>query len=99
MDFVEIYSDGPLIAMFSGLLFLFISYQVLNALDYCHSLYIIHLDLQPKNILVCDNEKIKITNFKSANLLSYPINVHMYNGKSWYTALEILLGVKGLLRL
>lgn len=63
-------------------------------MDYCHSQYIIHLDLQPKNILVYDNDRIKLTNFKSAKRLFHPVNAYMYKANSWYISPEMLLGAK-----
>lgn len=69
-------------------------YQTLSALDYCHGQRIIHLDIQPKNILIDNNDMIKITNFKWAKLLTKPVYYYTRNPKTWYTAPELLLGFK-----
>lgn len=69
-------------------------YQILSALDYCHGQRIVHLDIQPKNILVNSNDLIKITNFKWAKVLTYPVHHYIRHTKYWYTAPELLLGLK-----
>ena len=42
-------------------------YQLINALDYIHSLGIAHRDLKPENLLLLDNKLIKIIDFGLSN--------------------------------
>ncbi|EFO93453.1 hypothetical protein CRE_23114 [Caenorhabditis remanei] len=44
-----------------------ISFEILNALVYLHSKKIVHRDLKPDNILIGDNEEIRITDFGMAD--------------------------------
>ena len=40
-----------------------ISYQIINAVDYCHSKGILNLDIKPPNILIFEDDKINICDF------------------------------------
>lgn len=48
--------------------------QILNGLDYIHSLNVAHRDLKPENILVDDNKQIKIADFGLSKLLDSKSN-------------------------
>ena len=51
-----------------------IIYQLLLAMDYCHSNRVIHRDLKPQNVLVNkDNLSIKLADFGLARTYYYPI--------------------------
>lgn len=51
------------------ILFLFISRQVFEGVDYIHARNIAHRDLKPENILLDDNLNVKITDFGFAKYL------------------------------
>lgn len=43
-----------------------IIYSLANALDYMHGLNVLHRDIQPKNLQLCNNSLVKLGNFASA---------------------------------
>jgi serine/threonine protein kinase len=47
----------------SETLIAYITYQILEALQYCHQSKIIHMDIKQQNILIDENLNIKITDF------------------------------------
>ena len=48
-------------------------FQLLNGIAYCHSKRIIHRDLKPQNLLLNENNLLKIADFGLARLFSIPI--------------------------
>lgn len=69
--------------------------QMLEALNYCHSLRIVHRDLKPENILI-DKGLLKIADFGLSRVMTDPfINKYSVDVVSlWYRSPEILLGCK-----
>ncbi|KAL7737761.1 hypothetical protein ACLKA6_006151 [Drosophila palustris] len=72
-----------------------ITLQVLRALKYMHSRFIIHRDLKVSNLLMTDKGSIKVADFGLARLSgqpSKPMTPQMVT--LWYRAPELLLGAR-----
>ena len=67
--------------------------QILNSLDYCRSLDIVHCDLKPENILLVNPQKalIKLIDFGSSCFVQE--RLHTYIQSRFYRAPEIILGI------
>ena len=69
-------------------------YQLINALDYIHSLGIAHRDLKPENLLLVDNKLIKIIDFGLSNFFSGEKQLETPCGSPSYAPPEIIKGEK-----
>jgi len=69
-------------------------YQLINALDYIHSLGIAHRDLKPENLLLLDNKLIKIIDFGLSNFFSEKKLLETPCGSPSYAPPEIIKGEK-----
>lgn len=70
-------------------------YQLIKGVNYCHSRRIIHRDLKPQNILVTQDQTLKIADFGLARVFTLPIKTLTHEIETlWYRAPEILLGQK-----
>lgn len=65
-----------------------IIYQLLLALDYCHSNRVIHRDLKPQNVLINKSDlRIKLADFGLARAYYYPIREYTHEIITlWYRA-------------
>lgn len=62
-------------------------YQLIKGVDYCHSKRIIHRDLKPQNILVTQDQILKIADFGLARVYSLPIKTLTHEIETlWYRA-------------
>lgn len=60
-------------------------YQILLAIDYCHSHRIMHRDLKPQNLLIDSNMKIKLADFGLARSYGLPIKTYTHEVVTlWY---------------
>ena len=70
-------------------------YQILIAVNFCHSKRILHRDLKPQNLLIDKNGIIKLADFGLARSFGIPIKTLTHEILTlWYRAPEILLGQK-----
>jgi serine/threonine protein kinase len=71
------------------------TYQILDAIQYCHSNRIMHRDLKPQNLLIDNKGVLKIADFGLARAFGLPIKTYTHEVVTlWYRAPEILLGQK-----
>ncbi|KAF0989128.1 hypothetical protein HZS_100 [Henneguya salminicola] len=68
-------------------------YQLIRAIEYCHSHRIVHRDLKPQNLLLDSEGIIKIADFGLARGLGFPIRAYTHEIVTlWYRAPELILG-------
>ena len=71
------------------------SFQLLAAIDFCHSRGVVHRDIKPHNILISKDGCLKISDFGLARAFVPPIRPWTHEVVTlWYRAPEILLGTK-----
>lgn len=70
-------------------------YQMLEGLKYCHLRSILHRDLKPQNILLCENGTVKLADFGLARAIGIPVNSYSSEVVTlWYRPPDVLLGAK-----
>ena len=67
-------------------------YQLINALEYIHSLGIAHRDLKPENLLLVENKIIKIIDFGLSNYFNGEKPLETPCGSPSYASPEIIKG-------
>ncbi|KAF1761247.1 hypothetical protein GCK72_009501 [Caenorhabditis remanei] len=69
------------------------TFQILQAMCFCHQRRVIHRDLKPQNLLVDSKGAIKLADFGLARAIGIPIRVYTHEVVTlWYRAPEILMG-------
>merc|ERR1719346_147896 len=69
------------------------TYQILQAMLFCHQRRVLHRDLKPQNLLIDKNGSIKLADFGLARAFGIPVRVYTHEVVTlWYRAPEVLLG-------
>ena len=87
----EIISNGPFTESYTAYVF----YQILSAVNFCHSMHILHRDLKPENILISGRNEdnypnIKIGDFGASKIFEKGMVNKRMIGSSYYIAPEVL---------
>ncbi|KAM4690985.1 cyclin-dependent kinase-like 1 [Rhinophrynus dorsalis] len=70
-----------------------ITWQTLQAVNFCHKHNCIHRDVKPENILITRHLVIKLCDFGFARILTGPCDYYTdYVATRWYRAPELLVG-------
>ncbi|XP_041131646.1 cyclin-dependent kinase-like 1 [Polyodon spathula] len=70
-----------------------ITWQTLQAVNFCHKQNCIHRDVKPENILITRQQVIKLCDFGFARILTGPCDYYTdYVATRWYRAPELLVG-------
>ncbi|XP_061552584.1 cyclin-dependent kinase-like 1 [Phycodurus eques] len=70
-----------------------ITWQTLQAVNFCHKHNCIHRDVKPENILITKQHVIKLCDFGFARILTGPCDYYTdYVATRWYRAPELLVG-------
>ncbi|XP_054423567.1 cyclin-dependent kinase-like 1 isoform X2 [Pteronotus mesoamericanus] len=70
-----------------------ITWQTLQAVNFCHKHNCIHRDVKPENILITKHSVIKLCDFGFARLLTGPSDYYTdYVATRWYRSPELLVG-------
>ncbi|XP_008569632.1 PREDICTED: cyclin-dependent kinase-like 1 [Galeopterus variegatus] len=70
-----------------------ITWQTLQAVNFCHEHNCIHRDVKPENILITKHSVIKLCDFGFARLLTGPSDYYTdYVATRWYRSPELLVG-------
>lgn len=68
-------------------------HQLIDGLDYCHAVGVVHRDLKPQNLLIDRQGTLKIADFGLARAFCIPLRSYTHEVVTlWYRAPEILLG-------
>ena len=88
--FQEIIDKGP----FNENLSAYLMFQILSAINYCHSMNIVHRDLKPENILISKREngllRVKVCDFGTSKMVEKGSVIKKIVGSSYYIAPEVL---------
>ena len=67
-------------------------HQIMNGVEYCHSIKVIHRDLKPENLLLDENNQIKIADFGLGNVVPESGLLQTACGSPCYAAPEMVAG-------
>jgi len=67
-------------------------WQILSAVEFCHSRQVIHRDVKPENILVSKEGVVKLCDFGFARIVANCPEHTDYVATRWYRAPELLVG-------
>jgi len=71
-------------------------WQLLRALEFCHTHNVVHRDIKPENLLISANGVLKLCDFGFARTLAGPAGRYTdYVSTRWYRAPELLVGDQG----
>lgn len=66
--------------------------QIVSGLKYCHERHIVHRDLKPQNILIGDDDVVKICDFGQSTVYLPDCTLSCIYCTLWYRPVEMLLG-------
>jgi serine/threonine protein kinase len=91
--FIDVYKSN--IKMYNLKNIKTILYQILKATEHLHSRKILHRDLKPQNILICDQTFVtKIADFGLSRVYTIPLRPYTKEVLTlWYRAPELMLGL------
>jgi len=70
-------------------------YQLLQAVEFCHSKNVLHRDLKPQNLLISKKKELKLADFGLARCFGIPGTGYTHEIVTlWYRAPELLLGAQ-----
>lgn len=91
MDLFEFIDRRPMIDEKLGC---YIFRQIANAVDYLHSLHILHRDIKDENIIIDHNFQVKLIDFGSATFMEEGKLFSTFYGTTEYCSPEVLAGNK-----
>lgn len=93
MDLKKYLDMFPEDEMMAPLLVKSYTYQICEAVCFCHQRRVLHRDLKPQNLLIDDKGAIKLADFGLARAIGIPVRVYTHEVVTlWYRAPEVLLG-------
>lgn len=69
------------------------TFQITQAILFCHQRRVLHRDLKPQNLLISGDGLIKVADFGLGRAFGIPVRVYTHEVVTlWYRAPEVLLG-------
>lgn len=60
------------------------TYQILQAMLFCHQRRVLHRDLKPQNLLIDQNGAIKLADFGLARAFGIPVRVYTHEACNYF---------------